>query len=333
MQIVALLSSYAHNRCFTPQAITRLKSLGDYHEVIDIGRRETDNALVADAIKNADILVTGWGTPRLTADILAAAKQLKLIAYAAGSVSFIDIAAWKRGITVTNVMPIMAMGVAEFTVTCILSGLRRFDALLNPAKFDANPFFSVPKVGFMLRGKTVGMVGLGIIGRQTLDLLRPFGCNFQVYDPFINEQAIRALGATKVDLESLMSTSDIVSLHAPGTKKTEHIINEPMLRRLKPGAILVNTARGILIDNDALVAVAKEGKIGVYLDVTRPERLPDDHPLRHMNNVVITPHIAGPTVEGWPMMGDACVDEVERYIKGEPVKYPVLEHQYENQST
>jgi phosphoglycerate dehydrogenase-like enzyme len=111
------------------------------------------------------------------------------------------------------------------------------------------------------------------------------------------------------------------------------VINLERLNMLKPGAVLVNTARGILIDNDALAAVAGRGEIGVYLDVTYPEPLPKDHPLRSMPNVVITPHIAGPTVEGWPRMGEACVADVERFVKGERVQYPVTEQQYANQST
>jgi phosphoglycerate dehydrogenase-like enzyme len=129
-----------------------------------------------------------------------------------------------------------------------------------------------------------------------------------------------------------MTRSHAVSLHAPGTEAAKGIINERNLRMLRPGAVIVNTARGILIDHDALFRVASEGKIGVYLDVTYPEPLPPDHPLRTLPNVVLTPHVAGPTPDAYPEMGDCCIDEVERVIKGQPLKWPVSESQYVNQS-
>lgn len=323
MRIVAAVQEWAKERCFTPAAWDRLTALGEFHWQGEFGKAAPD----------ADILVTAWGTPRLTVSLLEQMPDLKLIAHAAGSVAFVDPSAWKRGITVTNVMPIMALGVAEFTVTCILSGLRRFDALLKPALFDSSPFFVVPKVGFALRERTIGLVGLGIIGRETLRLLRPFGCKFLVHDPFLSPEGAKAENITLCDLDTLLAQSDVVSLHAPGTPATEKLLNERRLRLLKPGAILVNTARGILIDHDALAVVAADGKIGVYLDVTWPEPLPEGHPLRKLSNVVLTPHVAGPTVDGWPKMGEACVADVERFIQGQAVKYRVTEQQYANQST
>lgn len=331
MRIAAIIPEFSKNRCFTPATWKKLESLGEFVWDAEASRKGSGERLL-ERCAASDVLVTGWGTRAITQEILEKSSSLKLIAHSAGSVSFVDILAWKRGVAVTNVMPVMALGVAEFTVTCILSGLRRFDGLLMPERFDSNEFFSVPKVGFMLRGKKVGLVGLGIIGREVVNLLRPFGCQLIVHDPYIDNKSLEYMGVKPSGLDELMESSDVVSLHAPGTLATANLIDERRLRMMKPGSILVNTARGILVDHDALGRVAGEGKIGVYLDVTRPEPLPAEHPLLGLKNVVITPHVAGPTVEGWPMMGDACVDDVERFIKGEPVKYPVLEHHYANQS-
>ena len=331
MRIVAVVADWARERCFPKAAWDKLAGLGEFRWVKEFPRN--DPAAYAKLVSDAEVLVTGWGSPRTSREVLDACSSLKMIAHSAGSVAGVDIHAWQRGITVTNVMPIMAMGVAEFAVTCILAGLRRFDALVDPKRWDTTPYFSVPKVTFALRNKMVGLVGLGIIGRATLDLLKPFGCKFQVYDPYMPAGEIQKLGALSVDLDTLMKTSDVVSLHAPGTPATKHIINRARLESLKPGAILVNTARGILIDHDALADVAAKGQIGVYLDVTTPEPLPPEHPLRALTNVLISPHVAGPTVEGWPLMGEACVADIERFVKGDKVKYFVTEAQYANQST
>ena len=333
MQIVSLVTEYARQKCFTPEAWTKLEQLGEFRAVGGLLQRGDSPERVAELCTGAHVLVTGWGSPKITPVILDQLPQLKMIAHSAGSVASICYEAWERGIVITNVMPIMAMGVAEFTVTCILNGLRRYEVFINPTLLDSNPYFSVPKVGFCLRNKTVGLVGLGIIGREVVKLLSAFGCKLMVHDPFLPAEVAKDLGVTLCDLDTLMAKSDIVSLHAPGTEACKDIINEPRLRMLKPGAILVNTARGILIDHDALARVAGEGKIGVYLDVTRPEPLPADHPLRQMSNVIITPHVAGPTVEGWALMGAGCVADIERYIKGEKVMYGVTADQYKNQST
>jgi phosphoglycerate dehydrogenase-like enzyme len=332
VRIFAILSADTRVRCFTAAAWARLETLGQFRWISDFSG-QTPVVEWARRCHEAEILITGWGSPPLRAAVLDSMPHLKMIAHSAGTVASVDFQAWRRGIAVTNVMPIMALGVAEFTLTCMLGGLRRFDALLKPALWDSSPFFRVPKVAFALRGKKVGLIGFGIIAREVLSLLRPFGCTILVHDPFLDPAALLAQGIQPASLDELLAACDIVSLHAPGVPANADLLNERRLRRLKPGAILINTARGILIDHDALARVAADGQIGVYLDVTRPEPLPPDHPLRQLNNVVLTPHVAGPTVEGWPMMGEACVEDVARFVRGEPLKYPVTEAQYANQST
>jgi phosphoglycerate dehydrogenase-like enzyme len=330
VQIIAAITPATRDRCFPPATWEKLQSLAPFLHV-DPSSLSSDS--LAPQLAPAHILLTGWGTPPLTRTLLDACPNLRYIAHSAGSVAFIDLHAWRRNILVTNVMPIMGLGVAEFTLTCILSALRRLDAHLSPALWNTLPFYQVPKVGFMLREKTVGLVGLGIIGRQTLDLLRPFGCRILVHDPFLSPSAAHALGVETADLDTLLRSADIVSLHAPGTPATRHLLNRDRLALLRPGSILVNTARGILIDHNALAEIASRGHIAVYLDVIDPEPLPPDHPLRKLPNVILTPHVAGPTTEGWPQMGAAAVADIERFLRGENPLYPVTEAQYANQST
>jgi phosphoglycerate dehydrogenase-like enzyme len=336
MKIVAAFPESTRNRCFTKEAWAKLESLGEFTWIQHWQKTLTDTTpSFAELLKQnggADIILTGWGAPRITAEVLGAAPTLKLIAHSAGSVAGVDIDAWKRNIPVTNVMPMMGYGVAEFALLFIMNGLRHFSGHVRPELWGNHPFYTNPREGRQLRKKTVGLVGFGIIGRQTLDLLKPFNVEALVYDPFVRPESVENLGVKLVTLDELMSRSDAVSLHAPGTEATKNTINERNLRLLKDGAVIVNTARGILIDHDALAKVAADGKIGVYLDVTYPEPLPPDHPLRKLPNVILTPHVAGPTQDAQPEMGDCAIEEIERLQKGQPFNWPVSESQYVNQS-
>jgi len=339
MNMIVSFSEYTRGRCFPDAVWARLEKVAkDYgcqmHWVPWVREDPVEKFVEAcKKVGGAEILVTGWGHPRITAAVLDANPKLKLIAHSAGSVAGVEIEAWKRGVKVTNVMRIMSFAVAEFSVCLMLNGLRRFNAHVRPELKETSAFYTFGVGGFAMMGKRVGLVGLGIIGRQVIELLKPFRCEIVAYDPFVSAEKIAAFGAKKVELDELMQTSDVVSLHAPGTPATANIINESRLRMLKPGAVLVNTARGIIIDHDALARVAAEGKIGVYLDVTWPEPLPEGHALLGMENVTLTHHVAGPTHDQWPLLGGEAIDEVERCLKGEALVNVVTEAQLANQST
>lgn len=323
MNILAAITPETRAKCFPEAAWAKLLSLGNLTHSTDLAAH----------LPCADILLTGWGTPPVTKELLANAPKLKYISHAAGSVALVDPSAWdaEKKILVTNVMPIMAVGVAEFTLACMLSALRRFDALYNPALWNSSPFYNLPKPAQSLRGKTVGLIGFGIIAKLTVELLRPFGATILIYDPHKTQLEDPALKLTS--LENLLAASDIISLHAPGTPATRHLLNAANLKLLRPGSILINTARGILLDHFALAEVARGGAIAVYLDVTDPEPLPADHPLLKLPNVHITPHIAGPTADAFPLMGAAAVDNIERFITNQPPLNSVSAAQYANQST
>jgi phosphoglycerate dehydrogenase-like enzyme len=323
MNILAAITPDTRTKCFPESAWQKLLSLGNITHSTDFAAH----------LPRAEILLTGWGTPAITRDLLATAPNLKYISHAAGSVALVDVSAWEpqRKILVTNVMPIMAVGVAEFTLACMLNSLRRFDALYNPGRWNSLPFYNIPKPAQSLAGKTVGLIGFGIIARLVADLLRPFNCNILIYDPFISVLPDPALKLAS--LENLLAQSDIISLHAPGTPATRHLLNAANLKLLRPGSTLINTARGILLDHAALADIAAAGTISVYLDVTDPEPLPADHALLKLPNVHITPHIAGPTADAYPLMGTAAVDNIERYLKNQPPLNPVSAAQYANQST
>src|SRR5262249_38303951 len=150
---------------------------------------------------------------------------------------------------------------------------------------------AVPHGGRYLRGAVVGLVSASTVGREVIRLLQPFDVTILLYDPYLTDADVRSLGVTKGSLDELFGRSEIVSLHAPSIPATRHMIGAEQLRRLRDGALLINTSRGSVIDHDALVAEARAGRIRVLLDVTDPEPLPLDHPLRALPNVQLTPHV------------------------------------------
>jgi phosphoglycerate dehydrogenase-like enzyme len=172
-------------------------------------------------------------------------------------------------------------------------------------------------------GKTVGIVGASRIGRRVIELLRPFQLDVLVSDPYLDADAARRLGVDRRELDELLAASDVVSLHAPALPSTRHMIDARRLALLRDGATLINTARGSLVDQDALVAELASGRIDAVLDVTEPEVLPPDSPLYELPNVVLTPHIAGALGVELRRLGDAAIDEIERYAAGEPFAHQV----------
>jgi phosphoglycerate dehydrogenase-like enzyme len=178
-------------------------------------------------------------------------------------------------------------------------------------------------------GKRVGIVGASRIGRRLLELLRPFDLEAVVYDPYFTQSDATGLGARAVPLDELLATSDVVSIHAPFTPATDGMIGHQELEAMKDGAVLVNTARGRLVDTTALEAELASGRISAVLDVTSPEPLPADSSLLRMPNVFVTPHVAGAMGSELSRLTDAAIDEVARYVRGEPPAHPVRPEEFE----
>ena len=175
----------------------------------------------------------------------------------------------------------------------IMSAKRLMDYAQHVRHTDGWRSPDIPVDEQHLFGATVGIVGASDVGRVVLRLLRPFDAKVLLYDPYLSAEEARALAVEQVSLDDLFARADIVSLHAPSIPETRHMVGAAQLRRMRDGALLVNTARGSLIDQEALVHEAGSGRIRVALDVTTPEPLPGDSPLRAMPNVIITPHLAG----------------------------------------
>lgn len=276
------------------------------------------------ALGHAEVLVTGWGAPKLTDADLDQAPRLRYLLYAGGQGSvLLPESAHDRGIQVSNAGWLNATPVAEFTVAMIvLANKRTFGARrmysLRRSRIDRELEF--PTAGN--REKTVGIVGASRIGRIVIEMLRGLDVRVHVYDPYLTDVEARRLGIRRVGLDELMRTSDIVTLHPPLNPSTEGMITAELLAALPDGATLINTSRGAIVDQDALLLELRSGRIEAILDVTTPEVLPPDSELYTLPNVFLTPHISGSMGTEIRRLGDHVATELERIVLGEPLAFP-----------
>lgn len=327
---IALVHSYVQTeRIFASSVLERLRQIGNV--VVNEKRSNPTPEEMRELIEGADICVTSWGCKPLTADILDAAPNLRLIVHAAGSIKpVVTPEVYRRGIPITSGAAVIAKGVAETALGFTLMSLKN---IIQLAEVTRNGGWREPQSIAACREMcdvTVGVVGAGHVGREFLRLLSVFTeIDRLLFDPFITEEGAAALGAQKVELDELMRRSDVVSLHAPSIPATRHMIHAGNLRLMKQHATLINTARGSLINEPELVEVLREGRIKACLDVTDPEPPAPDHPLRKLPNVILTPHVAGAVTTGLFRLGRYTLQEVERFVAGLPAEHAVPEDRLE----
>ncbi len=260
-------------------------------------------------------------TDKVDAETIRSAPKLKVISTYSVGFDHIDVEeATTRGIYVTNTPGVLTEAVADLTWALILAITRRIveadRCVRTPGcwRIGWAPDFML---GMELNGKTLGIIGLGRIGTAVARRAKGFGMNIIYYDVIRREDLEKELGVKYVPLKELLKEADIVSIHVPLTKETYHMIKEEELRLMKPTAYLVNTARGAIIDTNALVRALKEGWIrGAALDVFEQEPLPADHPLTKLKNVVLVPHIGSATYETRAKMADMAVDNLLSVLAG-----------------
>jgi len=309
---------------FAPTDAARLASLCT---IVDPVSLETfDDPRARAALARTDILVTGWGCPKIDAAVLAGAPRLKLIAHAAGSIKgWVTPDVFTRGIKVVGAADANAIPVAEFTLAAILFANKRvfdFAARYRRDRQGLDLYLKAdPAIGNF--GKTIGIVGASRIGRLVMERLRPFDYTLLLYDPFVAAGEAAALGARKVELDELLATSDVVSLHAPSLPSTRHMLDARRLGLMRDGTILINTARGALIEEPALLRELDSGRLSAVLDVTDPEVPPPESPFYDLPNVLLTPHIAGALGSERHRFGRLVVEEIARFIRGEPLKHSI----------
>jgi phosphoglycerate dehydrogenase-like enzyme len=278
-----------------------------------------------DLLDGAVACLTGWGTPPLDDDVLAAAPDLALVAHTAGSIRrLVPQPAVGTRVTVCQAAELIADSVAELVIAQILAGIRELH-LLDRGLRDGAAWsdLRVRHPGRLLGARTVGVVGASRTGRAVVGLLRAFGASVLVSDPLLTAEEADRLGVTPADLDTLLRRSEVVTLHAPLLPSTHHLLGRRELGLLPDGALLVNSARGGLVEPTALLDELRSGRIQAALDVFPEEPLPADSPWRDVPNAIVSPHSAGHTVDSHLRQGAAMVDEIERFLRNEPLRYAV----------
>jgi len=280
---------------------------------------------VVEFIGDAEVFVTQLSP--LSGGMIARLPKLKLVAVSRGGPVNIDVAAARRhGITVVNTPGRNASAVAEFTIGAILAETRLIRVgheALRGGEWRGD-LYRADRTGRELNEMTVGVVGYGNIGTKVVRLLRAFGCRILVADPYVQLSAEdRNAGVELVALDDLLSRSDVVTLHPRVSEETRQMINARTIARMRPGVILVNTARGALVDYDALYDALVSGHLsGAMLETFAVEPVPADWPLLQLPNVTLTPHIAGASVRTVTYAAEQAAEEVRRFIAGLPPVNP-----------
>ncbi|MFF3607735.1 hydroxyacid dehydrogenase [Streptomyces sp. NPDC002463] len=311
-------------RLIDADTMERLNGLADLDPALVLDDFTTPEALTA--LAETEVLLTSWGCPSLDERVLAAASRLRAVIHAAGSVKHhVTEACWERGIQVASAAWVNALPVAEYTVAAVLFSNKQVLRLAADYRGRRAPYdWQVAYSHIGNHRRTVGIVGASQIGRRVIELLRPFDLELLLHDPYVEPDEADALGVRSVGLDELCALSDVVSVHAPQLPSTRHMIDGRRLALMPDGATLINTSRGSLIDQDAMVDELVSGRLGAVLDVTSPEVLPADSPLYDLPNVLLTPHIAGSLGGELHRMAAAAADELARYTTGLPFAHPVL---------
>nr|WP_257002002.1 hydroxyacid dehydrogenase [Streptomyces sp. WZ.A104] len=322
---VLAMSRETRAAVLAPGALDRIARIADLDPGLLVTDFDADDPAQRAGLRDAEVLFTGWGCPPLGSAALSAMPRLRAVIHAAGSVKHhITQDVWDRGITVSTAATANALPVAEYTVAAILLSNKHVlhsARLYREERSRVNLLTRFPAIGNYRR--TVGVVGASRIGRRVVELLRPHDLRVLVHDPYLDEDEARALGVERTGLDALVSLSDVVSIHAPELPSTRHLFDAPRLALMRDGATLVNTARGSLVDTEALVKELAAGRLNAVLDHTEPEVLPPDSPLYDLPNVLLTPHIAGSQGGELHRLADAAVDELERYAHGLPFAHGV----------
>jgi phosphoglycerate dehydrogenase-like enzyme len=276
-------------------------------------------------LAGAEILLTGWGCPPLSKEVLERAPELRAVFHAAGTVkNHVTDACWDRGLVVSSAASANALPVAEYTLAAILFANKRvFQLQQRYREVRQLRLWSLEVPGLGNYRKRVGILGASRIGRRVIELLRPFDLEVWVSDPYLDPAAADALGVRLVELDELLSACDVVSLHAPALPETRHLLDRRRLALLRDGSTLINTGRGSLVDSNALEEELESGRIFAVIDTAEPEVLPADSPLYELPNVFLTPHIAGSLGDETWRMVELALDEIERFVSGEPLQHEV----------
>lgn len=287
----------------------------------ELGRNYTSEEML-DAVKDAEVVITGWGTPSFIGAPDEKIKSLKLIAHTAGSVAaLVDESIYQRGVRVVSGNELFAESVAEGTIAYMLSMLRKIPDDINGMRDGVLWKHESGIVTRGIIGRDIGIVGFGMITRHLLKMLKPFHPKIKIFSRYpIDEEFLKEYGATSASIEEVFSSS-VVTLHSSLTPSSVGMVGKKLLSLMPKGAVFINTARGAIVNEKELIEVLAEGSIYAVLDVFEKEPLDMNSPLRKMPNVYVLPHMAGPTHDRRCHIGLAVAEDAVRFANGEPLRY------------
>ena len=288
------------------------EQVGDRIEIMYYNTRVEDVETLVERSKEADVVVlSNFKYPKA---VIEKCPKLKMICVAFTGVDHVDMAYCKeRGIMVCNCAGYSTVAVADLVFGLLITLYRR---IIPCDKVTREGGTKAGLIGFELEGKKFGIVGTGAIGLRTAKIAQAFGCEVYAYSRTVKEEA----GIKYVDLDTLLSTCDIVSLHVPQTAETTGLINKEKLALMKSNAVLINTARGPIVDSNALAMAVKAGQIaGAGIDVFEVEPpVPIDHPFFNVPNIVVTPHVAFATKEALEKRAVIVFENIDKWLEGTP---------------
>ncbi len=319
---ILILNTFAsardENTFYASDVMEAMNELGNV-DMLKYERTEEGYEELKRRIVGVDVLFTGWGVPKLGADFYKAAKDLKIIAHTGGTVAdMVDENFINRGdIRILSGNNYYAESVASATICYILLALRKLYRTLKIT--EEKGWFHID-YNRGLRKRTVGLVSFGMIAKHVARMLQPFDCKVKVWSSHtISEEEKAQYNVEQCSLEELFSTSDVISVHSGLSDKTYHLVDGRLMGMMKQNALIVNTARGAVIDEAALEPLCQAGKIQAILDVFEVEPLPMDSKLRGLDNVIIVPHDGGPTIDVHHLVTLGLIDDVKKFFAGETV--------------
>ncbi len=321
-------------RVFTDEDYARFLAAFDV-TVNDTGKNLTSDE-VAEGIGGFDGLVTGWGAPALTPEVMENADSLQIVAHSAGSIKglapkdIVETYLRPREIVLFSANGAIAYNVAESTVGMLLMASHRWGELSQ--SFRETGVWRPRRIrwnGQFLMGSKVGVLGASKVGREVIRLLSNWPLELLLYDPYVSDAEAEQLGCRKAELEEIFSTCDHVTMHLPNVPETNGMVTRELIESMKPGATLVNTSRANSLDHNALLDAAAAGKVYAMLDVTDPEPLQPNSEFRTLRSVEIAPHVSGAGFYGYHMIGKTTIDALEDCFAGNPVQGAVNYDRYD----
>lgn len=318
MKVLVTMPKGAARDTFIPKEVEEtINSLGEV-EWNNTEKQFTEDEL-RDKLEDKDVCITGWGNIRFTEKVLEKAKDLKIVAHTGGTVApIVSDYLYDSGVKVLSGNLYFAESVAEGVIAYILAALRdipRYSNVMRDGGWKESDYYIEG-----LLDQTVGLVGFGTITKFVIKMLKPYRAKIKVFSNHIKEEALEEYGIQKASLEEIFTTCKIISIHSAKRPDTYHLVNRRLLEMIPDGALLVNTARGSIIDEEAMTDELAKGRFKAILDVFEQEPLPADSKLRKLDNVILIPHMAGPTVDRRKYVTLGLVDDIKAYFEGKPLK-------------